>query len=87
MVIVSDYAAVGPVAFFEGTPLVTSWAIDVAGNFAPILRASYCTAVDFGTGIKCFTQNGIIQNTELATCAYQFKGMSVSPDMSVKEVF
>jgi len=33
-------------------------------------------------GIKRFTQNGIIQNTELAASAYQFKGTSVSPHMS-----
>ena len=39
-------------------------------------------AVDFDTGIHRFTPNGIIQNTELATSACQFKGMSVSPDMS-----
>jgi len=47
--------------------------------FAPILRASYRTAVDFDTGIKRLTQKGVIQYTALVTSAYQFKGMSVSP--------
>jgi hypothetical protein len=84
MMVVSDYATVVPVAFSspKARPLVTSWAIYVTGNFALILSVCYRTAVDFDTGIKRLTQSGIIQNTGLATSAYQLKGMGLSTHMS-----